>query len=139
MLGIGPTVVSAFRIIVYDHTGPTVPLLNPLWQTASAAQNRKRAFSAKPYLDSRGILTIGFGTNIGKKGSPARKRSTFYASAWRNVPNPHQEVTVAVSGSSERQQSAILDMGYQIGAQGVLGFHMLRGCLARGAHASYGG
>ena len=88
----------------------------------------EEGFSAKPYLDSQDILTIGFGTNIGE--GITRREAEFllrerleatYETLFKELP--------WLSDAPERQQSAILDMGYQLGPHGVLEFHDMLAAL----------
>ena len=96
-------------------------------QTAARLEVEE-GFRAKPYLDSRGILTIGFGTNIGE-GITRRegeyllreRLGATYETLFKELP--------WLSAAPERQQSALLDLGYQVGVHGLLGFHMMLGAL----------
>ena len=99
-------------------------------QTLARLKNEE-GFRADPYHDSRGVLTIGFGTNIGE--GITRREAEFllrerleatYETLFKELP--------WLSAAPELQQSAILDMGYQLGAHGVLEFHMMLGALRAG-------
>ena len=85
-------------------------------------------FRAKPYPDQNGILTIGFGTNIGE--GITRREGEFLLR--ERLAGTYQTLTGDLpwlSGTPEGQQAAILDMGYQIGAHGVLEFHDMLSAL----------
>ena len=91
----------------------------------------EEGFRAKPYLDSQDILTIGFGTNIGE--GITRREAEFllrerleatYETLFKELP--------WLSAAPEGQQSAILDLGYQIGVHGLLGFHGMLSALEAG-------
>ena len=85
-------------------------------------------FRSKPYPDQNGILTIGFGTNIGE--GITRREGEFLLR--ERLAGTYESLTKALpwlSAAPERQQAAILDLGYQIGPHGVLGFHDLLSAL----------
>ena len=97
----------------------------------SGPHHGRRGLSRQAVPDSRGILTIGFGTNIGE--GITRREAEFllrerlavtYQTLTSNLP--------WLSDAPERQQSAILDMGYQLGPHGVLGFHGMLSALESG-------
>ena len=99
-------------------------------QTLARLKNEE-GFRAKPYHDSRGILTIGYGTNIG--GGITRMEAEYLLR--ERLTATHDSLTKELpwlSAAPERQQSAILDMGYQIGAHGVLEFHHMLAALEAG-------
>ena len=88
-------------------------------------------FRAEPYPDSRGILTIGFGTNIGE--GITRREGEFLLR--ERLAGTYQTLTKELpwlSDAPERQQSAILDMGYQLGPRGLLKFHGMLSALEAG-------
>ena len=62
------------------------------------------------------------------KGSRGAKASTFYASESATHETLTRELPW-LSAAPEGQQSAILDMGYQLGAHGVLEFHDMLAAL----------
>ena len=71
-----------------------------------------RAFAPEPYLDSLGVWTIGFGTNIGE--GITRREAEFLLR--ERLAGTYQTLTADLpwlSDAPERQQSAILDLGYQ--------------------------
>ena len=87
---------------------------------------------AKPYLDSQNILTIGFGTNIGPRDHPTRSRVSTARAPGRNDNETLTGDLPWLSAAPERQQAAILDMGYQLGPRGVLKFHGMLSALESG-------
>ena len=102
----------------------------------------EEGFRAKPYLDSEGIMTIGFGTNIGE-GISRMEAEYLLRERLTATHDSLTKVLPWLSTAPDGQQSAILDMGYQLGPHGLLGFsrHALRsgswrlssgqGCRAR--------
>ena len=88
----------------------------------------EEGFSAKPYRDIEGVWTIGFGTAIGKG---ITRREGEYLLRDR-LAATHEALTKELPWLSDApagQQSAILDMGYQLGAHGVLEFHDMLAAL----------
>ena len=74
-------------------------------------------FRDKPYPDTEGILTIGFGTNIGE--GITRREAEFLLR--ERLAGTYETLTGDLPwlpAAPERQQAAILDMGYQLGPRG---------------------
>ena len=80
----------------------------------------EESFRAKPYRDTRGILTIGYGTNIQRGITPTegewllrerlRKTEQDLAASWPSYYTLPSDV-----------QAAVLDMAYQLGVHGCDG------------------
>ena len=93
----------------------------------------EESFKAKAYRDSRGVLTIGYGTNldigITKPEGAFLLRSRIdthrrdLARSWQPFDRPAAPRIV---------KDALTDMAYQLGVRGVLGFHHMLAALARG-------
>ena len=91
----------------------------------------EEGFRAKVYTDSRGYLTIGYGTNIG--GGITRAEAEYLlrerlAGTWTEL----RKAWPVVSTLPTPVQFAVLDMAYQLGVQGVLGFHKMLAALVAG-------
>ena len=92
---------------------------------------QEEGFRSHPYDDSRGVLSIGYGTNIGEGITRAeaeyllRERLT---QRWTEL----RKAWPVVSTLPTPVQFAVLDMAYQLGVQGVLGFHKMLAALASG-------
>ena len=88
-------------------------------------------FRADLYKDIEDVWTIGFGTNIGE--GITRREGEFLLR--ERLAGTYQTLTSDLpwlSDAPERQQAAILDMGYQIGAPGLLKFHDMLSALEAG-------
>lgn len=101
-----------------------------------ASINEHEGLSLKPYQDSRGVWTIGYGTNITQislheaemlrdsRLTEAHEAASEY-DWWLNLTNARQRVVV--------------EMIYQLGQHGFDGFVKMQGALSRGdyEHAAY--
>ena len=82
----------------------------------------QEGFRSHPYRDTRGFLTIGFGTNLDAG-------ITREAAAWLARHHLIKEMTELAERwppfreQTPKVQSALLDFGYQLGVSGELGFH----------------
>lgn len=83
---------------------------------------QEEGFRAKPYTDTRGVLTIGYGTDI-SEGITEAEGAFLMRTRLDRVSACIREHWPAYSGLTEPVGDAILDMGYQLGCEGVLGFH----------------
>ena len=122
MLGISFLVVS---LIPAD-----MPAESVVEQTLERLKNEE-GFRAKPYRDSRGVMTIGYGTNIGE--GITRMEAEYLLR--ERLAVMHEGLTKELpwlSDAPKGQQSAILDMGYQLGVHGVLEFHDMLAALESG-------
>ena len=129
-LMLGAAVGFAYSLTA-QTTAARTPELNMVVATVIGNLQREEGFSAKPYTDTRGCLTIGYGTAIceGITRTEAvyllRERlidtRARLASEWQPFKTMSSPVRVA-----------LLDMGYQLGVEGLLEFHDMLAALARG-------
>lgn len=91
----------------------------------------EEGFRSKPYLDSRGILTIGYGTDLAE-GITETEGEYLLRERLRSTLERLRNAWGPFSGQPVRIQSALLDAAYQMGVQGVLGFHDMLAALERG-------
>ena len=86
-----------------------------------ALLEQQEGFRAKPYRDSRGFLTIGFGTNLDagitrdQAGALMQIALNANAQALSELP--------WFAGLNPARQGVIENMAYNMGVDGVLGFH----------------
>ena len=124
----------AVFVLVFSLDQPAADTSHPVNSVVEQTLARlipEEGFSAKPYLDSNGILTIGIGTNIGE--GITRREAEFLLR--ERLAVTYQTLTADLpwlSDAPERQQSAILDMGYQVGVHGLLKFHGMLSALESG-------
>ena len=95
----------------------------------------EEAFRSKPYRDTRGVLTIGYGTNIQRGITPTegewllrerlRKTEQDLAASWPSYYTLPSDV-----------QAAVLDMAYQLGVHGLMEFHQMLSALIREDYAT---
>ena len=89
-------------------------------------------FSATPYKDTEGLLTIGFGFCLDRVQMPEKVAEVWLVeiikerSAW--LANSHENNTYRELGTARK--AAILNMCYQLGVTGCLNFKAMWLCLA---------
>ena len=99
----------------------------PLIKTLKAEEG----FRSHPYDDSRGVLSIGYGTNIGDGITRAEAEYLLrerLSRTWTEL----RKAWPTVGTLPTPAQFAVLDMGYQLGTAGLLGFHKMLAALAKG-------
>ena len=113
-----------------------------------ATLKTEEAFRTKSYLDTRGHLTVGWGTRVDEELSddeilclghddPHRSVTKDQADCLLRVHVHELERCLARSWppfilAGEWDRYALMLMGYQLGCAGVLGFHDMLAALARG-------
>jgi len=78
-------------------------------------------FISKPYKDTLGVLTIGFGTNIEQGITRPMARAMFETDLRDKIKELENKKPFVVMLSEERQK-IIFNMVYQLGVGGVLKF-----------------
>ena len=92
---------------------------------------QEEGFRSHAYDDSRGVLSIGYGTNIGEGITRAEAEYLLrerLMQTWADL----RKAWPAISTLPTSVQFAVLDMAYQLGVHGVLGFHKMLAALAGG-------
>lgn len=91
---------------------------------------REEGFRSRPYRDSEGVLTIGYGTNldVGITSSEAlfleQSRLVAAWECWDSWPG--------TSGVSDDLRRGLTDMSYQLGCEGAMEFKGFLAALAAG-------
>ena len=108
----------------------------------------EEGFRKKRYLDTRGYLTVGYGTRVEEELSPEEILCVGHDGPLHRVTKDQADCLLRVHvkeleacldrswpplrSAGEWERYALLLMGYQIGCHGVLGFHDMLAALARG-------
>ena len=120
----------AFSVVVYYLDGWASDKSTQAIEDLIPTLKEEEGFRSKPYEDSRGVLTIGYGINIAEGVTEAEAEFLL-----RNRLNlSYQDIWaewIPIRSLPVRVQSAVLDMTYQLGVHGVLGFKDMLGHLAR--------
>lgn len=99
-----------------------------------ASIRQHESFSAKPAADSGGTLVIGWGHNVFTK--PLSRLQGDYLLE-TDISDVLQAIRLAWPFFEQLdgpRQRAVAEMGYQMGAAGLLGFHRMLRALERGDH-----
>ena len=94
---------------------------------------RDEGFRARPYRDTRGVLTIGYGLNLDEgitEAEGAYLLQVRVAGMGRDLEKrwpPFDDQPPAV-------QVALVNMAYQLGVSGLLGFHHMLAALEAGQY-----
>ena len=86
-------------------------------------------FVPRPYRDSRGVLTVAYGRNLTVPFSRAEGRFLLRYSLDRNA-RAFVRAWPAFADMPVPVREALLEMAYQLGPKGVLGFHDMLDALA---------
>lgn len=101
------------------------------YDAAVAQLKVDEGYRADPYKDSiKGVLTIGYGCAL-RAWSPAFAEQVLRV----KLDECLQELITAlpwVSGLDDVRGAVLLEMDYNLGRQGVLGFHMMLPALEHG-------
>ena len=100
------------------------------YEALTARLAAEEGFRPLPYRDTRGVLTVAYGRSLAVPFTHAEGRYLLGSALDRNAASfvkrwpPFADMPLAV-------REALLDMAYQLGPEGVLGFHEMLGALAR--------
>ena len=96
----------------------------------------EEGFRAHPYKDSRGFLTIGYGTNLSIGITPVEGEILLR----ERLETPTEERLSKAWDPYQTQadpiRAALLDMSYQLGIHGFLGFHKMLADLRKGDYSA---
>lgn len=93
---------------------------------ASVAQHE--GFRSKPYRDTEGVLTIGYGTNLDEGISEAEAYFLMCHRLTKCEADARASIPTFRSLSPLRQE-VLVEMRYNLGLGGVLGFRKMISCL----------
>ena len=90
--------------------------------------------SLKPYLDSRGFLTIGYGRCLDKKGISEKEASLLLDNDLKEAWKACEQLPVFASLSVPRKH-ALVDMCFNLGFSGLCGFRKMLKALEQKRYA----
>ena len=98
------------------------PIGDPVFDQMVETLKAEEGYRAKPYLDSRGVLTIGYGTNI-QEGITKAEADQLLRGRLRRFEDELRSAWQPFDLQPRGVQVALLDMAYQLGVAGLLRFH----------------
>ena len=112
-------------------TGGSGGATDPVVYEVESMLKDQEGFRSKPYPDSRGVLTIGYGTAIGigisEQEGEILLRAVLLEKSRELLEKWPGHLRLPVEA-----QAAVLDMSYQLGVAGVLEFHKMVSALQVG-------
>lgn len=93
----------------------------------------EEGFRAKPYEDSRGVLTIGYGTNLAE-GITRDEAEFLLENRIERTRQALRDQWEPFDDQPGNVQNALTDMAYQLGVTGALGFHKMLAALEAGQY-----
>lgn len=84
---------------------------------------RDEGIRLKPYKDTVGKLTIGIGRNLDDKGISEDEANYMLANDVKEVEDGLRAALPWFSGLDDARQGVLINMGFNLGVQGLLGFH----------------
>ena len=92
---------------------------------------QEEGFRSKPYKDSEGFLTIGYGLNL-SEGITRAEADWILRSRLDHATHCLERSWEPYYRQSHQTQEALSDMAYQIGCAGLLEFHLMLSALEKG-------
>jgi lysozyme len=87
----------------------------------------------KMYLDTAGKATIGYGHNLDAKAISRRAAEVIFEDDYADaLADARTVVALAWDNLSPARRAALIDMAFQLGKGGLLGFRRMRAAIARG-------
>ena len=123
--------VAMFLWTPLSAQGP-IPSPSDYFSKLVQTLKQEEGFRSKPYLDSRGVLTIGFGTDL-DEGITKAEGEYLLRERLRSAMERLRMAWEPFSRQPPRIQSALLDMAYNLGTEGLLKFHDMLAALEAGS------
>jgi lysozyme len=96
---------------------------------------RHEGLFLKPYKDSRGYLTIGYGTCLDTRGITEHEAEVMLNDEIVDcVDALEREIPDIYSGLNEYRRAVLIDMAYNLGIAGLLTFHNTLAKVKAGAY-----
>jgi lysozyme len=93
-------------------------------------------FRSKPYRDSRGFLTIGYGRCLDTEGITMAEGEYLLDNDIRSKSAELLTVLSWVADLDEVRRGVLENMAYNLGVQGLLGFHKMLAAMQKGDWAT---
>lgn len=106
---------------------------DPLPDSVLETLKQQEGFSATVYHDSRGFLTIGYGTNL-HKGITEKEAALLLEERLRDVQKLLTREWPPFESMPHKIQAVLLNMAYQLGVHGLLHFEEMLGALLVGQY-----
>ena len=121
---IGTFVAAA---LLYSTTSGSTTTVDQLVKTLE----QQEGFRSHPYKDTRGFLTIGYGTNL-SRGIDTQAGALLLRYTLTRKEEELARRWPPYLQQSPEVQAALLDAGYQLGITGLLGFHQMLNAVENG-------
>ena len=125
---------AALIIVTVKHLPSTEPIPTVL-QSVESTLKKEEGFRSHPYPDTRGNLTIGYGTNI-SEGITLDEAEFLLTERLRRTGKDLAIEWPPYKSQPERVRAALLDMAYQIGVEGLMEFKEMLTALERGDYTT---
>jgi len=102
-----------------DHAGSMTGVQNVINQL-----KKHEGFRSRPYTDTTGHLTIGYGLNL-SAGITERQASMLLEESVLKIKNTLQHVIKCWSSLTPTRQSVLTNMAYNLGISGLLKFEKM--------------
>lgn len=89
-------------------------------------------FRSKPYRDSRGFLTIGYGRCLDTEGINMAEGEYLLDNDIRSKSIELVKALPWVTELDEARRGVLENMAYNLGVQGLLGFHKMLSAMQKG-------
>ncbi len=83
---------------------------------------RHEGLSLKPYMDSRGFLTIGYGRNLDANGISKSEAEYLLSADITRATNAARACVPSFGDLDSARQAALTCMAFQMGGSGLAGF-----------------
>lgn len=93
---------------------------------------RHEGYRSKPYLDTVGKLTVGYGHNIEDVGLTESEAEFILANDIERADDGLRQIYPWVANLDEVRRSALIDICFNLGLSGLSKFHNMLGAMALG-------
>jgi len=97
---------------------------------------RDEGLRLKPYTDTTGHLTIGFGRNLSQVGISLTEAESLLDHDMARTAVDVQAALPWTMGLDDVRRAALINMAFNLGIGGLLGFHKMLGACEKGDWAT---